>query len=46
MVSSYLGRTNHQDPDDYWAQAAADFFASSYSIKNFVDLIQAYYNQL
>lgn len=46
MVSSYLGGTNHQDPDDYWAQAAADFFASSYSIKNFVDLIQAYYNQL
>lgn len=46
MVSSYLGGTDHQDPDAYWTAAAAEFFDSDYSVKNFLDLIQAYYNQL
>lgn len=46
MVSSYLGGTDHQDPDDYWNTAAEKFFASDYSAENFLDLIQAYYNQL
>ncbi|MGT2924801.1 peptidoglycan recognition protein family protein [Streptococcus caviae] len=46
MVSSYLGGTDHQDPDDYWNGAAAEFFASDYSVQDFLDLIQVYYNQL
>lgn len=46
LVSAYLGGTDHQDPDSYWRTTAADFFSSDYSAKNFLDLVQAYYNQL
>lgn len=46
MVSDYLGGTDHQDPNAYWQTSAADLFASSYQINDFINLVQAYYNRL
>ncbi len=46
MISSYLGRTDHEDPIPYWSTAARKLFGTTYNINNFVELVQAYYNQM
>lgn len=46
MISSYLGRTDHEDPISYWSTTARKLFGTTYNINNFVELVQAYYNQM
>lgn len=46
MVSSYLGGTDHEDPVSYWSTSAQQLFGSSYNIDDFIELVQAYYNQI
>ncbi|OYT05058.1 N-acetylmuramoyl-L-alanine amidase [Limosilactobacillus reuteri] len=46
MISSYLGGTNHEDPISYWSTTARKLFGTTYNINNFVELVQAYYNQM
>lgn len=46
MVSNYLGGTDHEDPTSYWEDTAEQYFGSSYNINDFIELVQAYYNQL
>ncbi|MRG89837.1 peptidoglycan recognition protein family protein [Limosilactobacillus reuteri] len=46
MISSYLGGTDHEDPISYWSTAARKLFGTTYNINNFVELVQAYYNQM
>ena len=46
MVSSYLGGTDHQDPVSYWSTSARKLFDTSYIINDFVELVQAYYNEM
>lgn len=46
MVSLYLGGTDHIDPTAYWSSAASEYFGSDYTIEDFQDLVQAYYNEI
>ncbi|RMX24470.1 N-acetylmuramoyl-L-alanine amidase [Limosilactobacillus reuteri] len=46
MISSYLGGTDHEDPISYWSASARKLFGTTYNINNFVELVQAYYNQM
>lgn len=46
MVSTYLGGTDHIDPTDYWTSTATKLFGTDYSVEDFSDLVQAYYNAL
>ncbi|MCC4423718.1 peptidoglycan recognition protein family protein [Limosilactobacillus reuteri] len=46
MISSYLGGTDHEDPISYWSTVARKLFGTTYNINNFVELVQAYYNQM
>ena len=46
MISNYLGETDHEDPISYWSTAARKLFGTTYNINNFVELVQAYYNQM
>ena len=46
MISSYLGGTDHEDPISYWSTTARKLFGTTYNINNFVELGQAYYNQM
>ncbi|MCC4340762.1 peptidoglycan recognition protein family protein [Limosilactobacillus reuteri] len=46
MISSYLGGTDHEDPIYYWSTTARKLFGTTYNINNFVELVQAYYNQM
>lgn len=46
MVSNYLGGTDHEDPTSYWSDTAEQYFGSDYDINDFIELVQAYYNQL
>lgn len=46
MISSYLGGTDHEDPISYWSRTARKLFGTTYNINNFVELVQAYYNQM
>lgn len=46
MVSTYLGGTDHQDPNAYWQASASNLFATTYDVNDFVNLVQAYYNRL
>lgn len=46
MVSLYLGGTDHVDPSDYWNRSAYSYFNSTYTMADFLQLVQAYYNQL
>ncbi|WP_117115008.1 peptidoglycan recognition protein family protein [Limosilactobacillus reuteri] len=45
MISSYLGGTDHEDPIS-WSTTARKLFGTTYNINNFVELVQAYYNQM
>lgn len=46
MISLYLGGTDHIDPTDYWSQSAYRFFGTTYSISDFLELVQMYYNRI
>ena len=46
MISSYLGGIDHEDPISYWSTTARKLFGTTYNINNFVELVQAYYNQM
>ena len=46
MISNYLGGTDHEDPISYWSTAARKLLGTTYNINNFVELVQAYYNQM
>ena len=46
MISSYLGGTDHEDPISYWSTSARKLFGTTYNINNFVELVQAYYNEM
>ena len=46
MISSYLGGTDHEDPISYLSTTARKLFGTTYNINNFVELVQAYYNQM
>lgn len=46
MISSYFGGTDHEDPISYWSTTARKLFGTTYNINNFVELVQAYYNQM
>ena len=46
MISSYLGGTDHEDPISYWSTTARKPFGTTYNIDSFVELVQAYYNQM
>lgn len=46
MVSHQLGGTNHTDPDGYWADMAARYFGSTYTMNDYQALLQKVYNQI
>ena len=46
MISSSLGGTDHEDPISYRSTTARNLFGTTYNINNFVELVQAYYNQM
>ena len=46
MVSSYLGGSDHQDAISYWSTSAKKLFDTSYTINDFIVLVQAYYNKM
>ena len=46
MISSYLGGTDHEDPISYWSTTARKLFGKTNNINYFVELVQAYYNQM
>ena len=46
MISSYLGGTDHENPISYRSTTARKLFGTTYNINNFVELVQAYYNQM
>ncbi|MBU5286497.1 N-acetylmuramoyl-L-alanine amidase, partial [Weissella confusa] len=45
MVSHQLGGTNHSDPDGYWADMAARFFGTTYTMNDYEYLLEQIYNQ-
>lgn len=45
-VSTYLGNTDHTDPDGYWATNAKKYFGTSYSMTDFFELVKYYFAQL
>ena len=46
MVSQKLGGTNHTDPDGYWADMAARYFGSTYTMNDYQALISKVYNNM
>ncbi|MGT2832496.1 N-acetylmuramoyl-L-alanine amidase family protein [Streptococcus halotolerans] len=46
MVSRYLGGTDHTDPVDYWTSMANYYWGVDYTVDDFAQLVQTYYNQL
>ncbi|MGV3322722.1 peptidoglycan recognition protein family protein [Streptococcus hyovaginalis] len=46
MVSRYLGGTDHTDPVDYWTSMANYYWGVDYTVDDFTQLVQTYYNQL
>lgn len=45
-VTTYLGGTDHTDPDGYWAMNASQFFGTSYTMSDFFELVKYYYSNL
>ncbi|QBO37439.1 hypothetical protein EQG49_03020 [Periweissella cryptocerci] len=45
-VSKWLGGTDHTDPDDYWKQSAKTWYSTTYTMSDFLPVVQAYYNSL
>lgn len=46
LVSTYLGGTDHRDPNAYWQTSADQLFATTYDLNDFIQLVQAYYNRI
>lgn len=46
MVSHQLGGTNHSDPDGYWADMAYRFFGTTYTMNDYITLIDRVCNQM
>lgn len=46
MISLTWGGTDHVDPVDYWHRSATALFGTTYTLTDFVQLVQAYYNQI
>lgn len=42
-VSTYLGGTDHTDPDGYWATNASQFFGTNYTMTDFFELVKYYF---
>ena len=45
-VSQFLGGTNHTDPDGYWSRNASKYFGTTYTMSDFAQLVETYYNSL
>lgn len=45
-VSTYLGGTDHTDPDGYWATNASQLFGTSYTMNDFFELVKNYFVKL
>ena len=45
-VSQYLGGTDHTDPDGYWYNRAQGYFGTSYSMSDFLQLVNYEYSKL
>lgn len=43
-VSSFLGGTDHTDPDEYWTTNAATYFKTNYTMASFIQLVNYYYS--
>ncbi|MCM0582923.1 N-acetylmuramoyl-L-alanine amidase, partial [Weissella diestrammenae] len=46
MVSQQLGGTNHTDPDGYWADMAARFYGTTYTMNDYESLLENVYNKI
>lgn len=45
-VSTYLGGTDHTDPDGYWASAGKNYFGQAYTMADFMSLVNTKYSAL
>ncbi|QFR62453.1 N-acetylmuramoyl-L-alanine amidase [Levilactobacillus zymae] len=45
-VSTLLGGTNHTDPDGYWSTNARNYFGTTYTMSDFMTLVNAKYANL
>lgn len=45
-VSNQLGGTNHTDPDGYWSTNARNYFGTTYTMTDFVNLVKTQYANL
>ncbi|MBY7145909.1 N-acetylmuramoyl-L-alanine amidase, partial [Levilactobacillus brevis] len=45
-VSNRLGGTNHTDPDGYWKSNASTYFGTTYTMTDFVSLVNTQYAKL
>lgn len=46
MVAQYMGVTDHTDPDGYWVNRAGNYFGTSYTMSDFLELLKYEYLQL
>ncbi|MBJ7649515.1 peptidoglycan recognition family protein [Weissella confusa] len=46
MVSERLGHTDHTDPDGYWADMAARYFGTTYTMNDYQYLIQHVFDSM
>ncbi|WP_260344445.1 DUF5776 domain-containing protein [Periweissella beninensis] len=44
-VSSYLGGSDHTDPDTYWTTNAKTYFNTNYTMTSFIQLVNYYYSK-
>ncbi|WP_240412256.1 peptidoglycan recognition protein family protein, partial [Limosilactobacillus vaginalis] len=45
-VSQFLGGTDYTDPDGYWSRNANRYFGTNYTMSDFAQLVEMYYNNL
>lgn len=45
-VSTYLGGTDHTDPDGYWNTNGNKFFGTEYSMNDFIQLVKYYFDRI
>ena len=47
-VTQYIanGKTDHTDPDGYWTNRASRYFGTSYTMKDFFELVKYEYSHL
>lgn len=46
MVSHQLGGSDHTDPDGYWADMAAKYFGTTYTMNDYQTLIEQVFNSM